>query len=367
MAFSSCRKQLFLLFLGTFLALQPCLYAHNPGQATPITPQRNWSNALGTAVNAALYFGPPAYSVYQEAKQLSPTCQKERIGDKKVSEQTYNALQEIVEEMGIKEIPEIIAMQDSRLCPNPNARSIEDSITIINSRKKDFLGVHATNAYIFIDEDVINFEEHPLRSTFLVKRELARYKNNHFSKIIIGNVALTMAQAVALYKTFPLVTQGCNNIIHKLGWTSLNDPRQNGLFLGISRFTLNYLICPFVTQLIIEKIRNSAHAWYQQQITPKLEDSFVPREYTLKLLVELIKFIPSYEIRSEETNEYYPGRKLLYETLYEVCLMALNRYHSSQIIDKINTFRNHKDFKNYTGSLDTLKSFIEQNNRRVSF
>lgn len=361
MAFSSRRKHSFLLFLGTFLALQPCLYAHNPGQTSPATPQRSWSTTLGIAANAVLNFGPPAYSLYQEAKKLSPTHQKELIGNEEVREQTYDALQEILKEMGIKETPEIIAMRTSRLCPNPNAKSIEDSITIIHSRKKDFLGIHATNAYIFIDEDVINFEEHPLRSTFLVKRELARYKNSYFSKAIIGNIAVTIAQMAAWYKAHPLITQGCNNIIHNLGWTSLNDPQQHSIFLGVSRFTLNYLVCPFVTQLIIEKVRNSAHGWYNQRITPQLDDTFVQREHTLTFFGELISLMPYYATTNIFLHNSKQGQKLLDATLREVALITLYRYHPSAIIDKINTFKSHDDFAKHSDALDALIDFVKQN------
>ncbi len=354
MIFSLCKKRLFLLFLGSFLALQPSLYAHNPGE-TPATSQRSWSSALGTAVNAALYFGPATYSAYEQSKNLYASQQKKLIGNQALNPQTKLAIQKIMIEMNIEDTPEILAMRNQAEFEEvPDS----DKYTIVDSVKKNYLGIHATNAYIFIDEDIINFEEHPLRSTFLVKRELARYKNNHFSKVIIGNVALTMAQAVAFYKTFPLVTQGCNNSIHKLGWTSFNDPQQHGIFLGVSRFTLNYLVCPFVTQLIIEKIRNSVHAWYHQHITPPLDGTFVPRGHTLTLFAELIKLIPDYN--NTETNNC-PGKELLDTTLREMALIALNRYHSSQIIDNLNRrFSRDEDFKPH---IERLISFIEQNDK----
>ena len=355
------RRHLFLFFLGISLTIQPYLCANVP----TATSQKSWTSTLNEMGYAALYFVPAAFSSYEELKTLSASHQKELLGDQKASDQTIMEIHKLCAEMAIKNNPEIIAMRDTDYRIVFDEEIGQHQAVPCTNYTKNFLGVHATNACIFIDEKIINFEKNNVLSTFLVKYELARYKKNYFSKVIVGNVTLTMAQAVALYKMLPVVTHSVSNFLPKIGWTSFNDPQQGGIVLGISRFTLNYLVCPRVTQMIIDTIKNNALTWYTNAIHVPFEGSWVSREQILPLLGELIKLMPDYEIDTD-TQAAPSSKKLLDATLREVCLMAQNRYHLASILATLDTFMKDAAFSTCVPHVEKIKKFFNDTHRTVA-
>lgn len=338
MVFSSHRKHLFLLFLGTFLALQPCLHA-NPTEISQVAAPKSWYSTLGSALNTTLFFAPAAYCAYEQSKNLYVSRQKELIGKNDLNAETKQAIQKMMIEMGIKDTPEILAMRNQA-----EFKEIPDSegYAIVDSLKKNFLGIHATNACIFVDEEIINFDNNPLLSTFLVKRELAKYKNNNFSKEVVSAISLNMAQALALYKTIPLVTDNVSGLLAKAGWASFNKPNETGFFLNASRFTVNYIVCPTLASIFTDKLRAHIQGYYTNNLEIKLE-KIVPRGYTVTLLKELIKLTPYYN-EDEANATQYEGKEILARVIETVFTIAQKRYDSETLTDLLHTLLSRDAF-----------------------
>lgn len=341
----SINKCHITLLLALCLLGVPALHAdETPPTAQPAS-QLTWGNAFSKALNTTFLLGPTFFNTYQEISRLSSNNQKELIGDKPVRPETHHNIRAIMQEQGFQESHnlEIVAMRDSlyKIQFNDDAAlPTPEPVQVQQTFKHNAFGVHMTNACMFIDEDIINFEKKPLLSTFLVRHALKKYKNNHYRNTVFANIALGFAKTAALYKTTPLISQGINTITNSVGWTSLSDPQQSGMLVRAARFAVHNVMCPMIAQSIVQGISSRLFTWYTKSIHQTIDETVIHRDNILPLIVEIAKMIEHFTVKPVLLGQTDTkiGNNFLLACTYndELCLLANKLFTTSSIIEWIN-------------------------------
>jgi len=342
MIFFSKHKRLLSLTLGICLLALPAIRADQPSLLES-APQETWGSAFNKAINTTILVAPTLFSTYKDASKLSLSNQKGLIGDQPVKPALQKAIRDLMHEQEIlhADTIEIVAMRDEKHeavfdhdALLPTAKVVEIQSTF----KHNALGVYATNACIFIDEDIVDFEKNPLLSTFLVKQALRQFKNDGYRKAILAKIALGLAKTAALYKAIPLVTDGMQHLTNAVGWSSFSDSQKNGIVLGTARFAINGIMCPMIAQSIVQKISSQTFSWYQQSMHQPIDETIVTQEEIVPLIVELANIVIAYTNKPalEPLHNHLAGQRLKegIACIYidELCTLADKLFTTKSIV-----------------------------------
>lgn len=352
-------KRFFSIIMGIYLLGIPVIHANESSAPQQPAPQETWGNAFNKALNTTLSLAPTLISSYRDASRLSLSNQKEFIGDQPAKPESQRAIKNLMHEQKISNAHaiEIIAMRDAfyqMSLANDVALPTPEIIQKQATFKYNVLGVFATNSCIFIDEDIIDFENKPLLSTFLIKHALRQFKNHDYRNAIFAKIGIGLAKTTALYKAIPLVTDGMQHLTDAIGWTSFSDSQKSGILLGTARFAINEVMCRIIAQSIVQKISSQAFSWYKQYTYQPIDETVVSPEEIIPLIVELTKIAtkttPSMKVtynnsvytqdssQKAEASYEWPGQKthiaLVCMYINELCTLADNLFTTKSIIER---------------------------------
>ncbi len=353
MIFFSLQKRFFTLLLGVCLVAMPILQATEPVATPPIT-QDTWGTALSKAWNTTLLVAPTLINTCTEVSKLSSNIQKYQIGDTAVKPEIQTEIQKLMHEQNIPNACdiEIIAMRGALYqmsFAHDTALPTPQCVQVQSTFKHNVLGVYVTNACIFIDEDIINFEKSPLLSTFLIKHALKKFKNNEYRNTIFAKIGLGLASGAALYKTIPLVNSGMQKLTNAVGWTSFSDSQKSGILLNTARVALNGIVCPMIAQSIVQKLSSQAFAWYKQSTHEEIDETLVAQDDILPLIVELAKIVAFYRVDPilEHIEGQFAGQRqeeaLACAYMNELCILANKLFTTTSIITWLDNEMSNQD------------------------
>ena len=310
---SQITKKFITLSLFLSFVAAPWCHATEPAPTTEQPSSLSFSNVVTTALTLT----PLALNTYEYLQELSPEQQQEKFGKENISPKLGEYIQHCMQDLKIAnpETIQIKSMADDKVelvWDNNNTYQFVTRPEL--SPKQNYFGAVATNNTVFIDEDIINLEQRPLLSDFLIRYALLDLKKNTYRNEIIAKVCLGLCNAAAFYKTLPHCSQLLNNVASSVGFTSLGNPQQSGWKVSTARFVAHNLISPIITQTIIHKLSSKAMQYYRTITKKEIDETIVPLENVMPLLLEWSMYMSTTyqaEITLQDTMQtfdlYYNG------------------------------------------------------------